>query len=81
MATKDLDHDRSRLNDNIRGALVVVLGSAALVGLAFAAMVVLTSPEGWATKAAQSAMSGEPASTSLITFGAGEASRSSKGLA
>ena len=70
MATKDLDHDRSRLNDNIRGAMVVVLGSAALVGLAFGAMVVLTSPDGWATKAAQSAVSGE--STSLISLSAGE---------
>ena len=70
MATKDLDHDRSRLNDNIRGALIVVLGSAALVGLAFGAMVMLTSPDGWATKAARSAMSGE--STSLISLNSGE---------
>jgi len=71
MATKDLDHERSRLNDNIRGAMIVVLGSAALVGLAFGAMVVLTSPEGWATKAAQGAMSGE--STSLVSLNSGEA--------
>ena len=70
MATKDLDHDRSRRNDNIRGALVVVLGSAALVGLAFGAMVVLTAPDGWVTKAAKSAMSGEP--TALVSFSAGE---------
>lgn len=66
MATKDLEHDRSRLNDNIRGVLVVVIGSAGLVGLAFGAMVMLTSPDGWATKAARSAMSGEP--TSLVSF-------------
>jgi len=53
--------DRFRLDENIRGAAIVVLGAAALVGLAWGAMMVLTSPEGWVTKAANSALAGEDA--------------------
>lgn len=47
---------RFHLNDNIRGALVVVVGAAGLVGLAFGAMTMLTSPDGWVMKAANHAM-------------------------
>ena len=56
-----IDDERRRfpLSANTRGALIVVLGSAAIVGLAFAAMVVLTSPDGWVTKATNSAYAGE----------------------
>ncbi len=57
---------RTELGDNLRAALVMILGCCTLVGLAFGAMVVLTSPDGWLTKAANSAMASEPAE--LITF-------------
>jgi hypothetical protein len=57
---------RTVLGDNLRAALVMVLGCCALVGLAFGAMVVLTSPDGWLTKAANSAMAGE--SDELMSF-------------
>jgi hypothetical protein len=44
------------LNDNVCGAIVVVIGAAGLVGLAFGAMTMLTSPDGWVMKAANQAM-------------------------
>ncbi len=52
------DHDSRgfHLDGNIRGAVVVVVGAAALVGLAFGGMVMLTSPDGWIMKAANQAM-------------------------
>jgi hypothetical protein len=52
---------RTELGDNLRAALIMILGCCALVGFAFGAMVVLTSPDGWLTKAANSAMAGESA--------------------
>lgn len=55
----DLGQDQAHafhLNDKIRGAIVVVVGSAALVGIAFGAMMMLTSPDGWLMKAANQAM-------------------------
>jgi len=67
MALKNLAHGagdedhKFRLDENARGALVVVVGSVALVGLAWGAMIVLTSPDGWVTKAANSAVTGEGA--------------------
>jgi hypothetical protein len=48
---------RFHIDEKIRGALVVVIGSAGLVGLAFGAMLMLTSPDGWVMKAANQAMS------------------------
>ena len=81
MASKMAAHDahpgaheehRFRLDENIRGALIVVLGAAGLISLAWGVMAVLTSPDGWVTKAANSAISGE--NTQLVSFseGAGE---------
>jgi hypothetical protein len=55
------DGHRFHLGYNVRGLVIMVLGSAALVGLAFGAMVLLTSPDGWMTKAANNAVSGEQA--------------------
>ena len=57
---------RTVLGDNLRAALVMILGCCALVGFAFGAMVVLTSPDGWLTKAANNAVAGEP--TELMSF-------------
>lgn len=42
--------------DNIRNMLVVVVAGAGLVGLAFGAMMLLTSPDGWVMKAANQAV-------------------------
>jgi hypothetical protein len=71
MSTKDLEHGASRawLNENVRGALVLVIGVALLIGISFGAMVVLTSPDGWVTKAARSAATGEQQPTALVSFG------------
>jgi hypothetical protein len=41
----------------LQGAVVVVVGSALFIGLAFGAMVALTGPNGWATRAANTALS------------------------
>ncbi len=43
-------------DENFRGVLVVLIGSAGLVGLAFGAMMMLTSPDGWVMKAANQAI-------------------------
>ena len=43
-------------DENFRSALVVLIGSAGIVGLAFGAMMMLTSPDGWVMKAANQAM-------------------------
>jgi hypothetical protein len=64
--TADNRHSRFHISDHVRGVAIMVLGCAALVGLAFGAMVLLTSPDGWVTKAANSAISGEQ--TSLVSF-------------
>jgi hypothetical protein len=63
MTTKDLEQGVARLwlNENVRGALVMAVSVAVLIGISFGAMVVLTSPDGWVTKAAQGAVSGEQA--------------------
>lgn len=42
--------------DNIRSMLVVVVAGAGLIGLAYGAMTMLTSPDGWVMKAANQAM-------------------------
>ena len=42
--------------DHLRGLFVVLIGAAALCGLAFGVMQLLTSPEGWVMKAASQAM-------------------------
>jgi hypothetical protein len=57
----DRENHRTELGDNLRAALIMILGCCALVGFAFGAMVVLTSP-----KAANSAMAGE--SAELMSF-------------
>lgn len=47
---------RTPFDENFRGVLVVLIGSASLVGLAFGAMMMLTSPDGWVMKAANQAI-------------------------
>ncbi|MDP3493527.1 MAG: hypothetical protein Q8R82_10450 [Hyphomonadaceae bacterium] len=45
-----------QVGDNLRGICVVLIGAAGLCGLAFGAMQLLTSPDGWVMKAANQAM-------------------------
>jgi hypothetical protein len=44
------------IGDRVRGALVIVGGAAVMVGLAVAAMSVITSPDSWVMKAANQTM-------------------------
>jgi hypothetical protein len=69
MSTKDVEHGEGRawLSENVRGALIMVIGVAALIGISYGAMLVLTSPDGWVAQAARSATSGEQASA--VSFG------------
>lgn len=55
------EHSRTgfQLGDNARGALIMAAGALMLMGLAFGGMVLLTSPGGWVSEAASSAVSGE----------------------
>jgi hypothetical protein len=55
---------RLHLDDNLRGILIVVVGSLALVGVAYGVMVTLTGPDGWATRMASSAVAGDATLTS-----------------
>ncbi len=59
---------RFELGDNARGAIVMVAGALMLVGLAFGGMLLLTSPNGWVTKAANSAIAGEEAGLVPVNF-------------
>lgn len=43
----------------LQGGLVVLAGCAMLVGLSFAVMVALTGPNGWLTRAANTALLGD----------------------
>ena len=43
----------------LQGAFVVMAGCALIVGLTFGAMVALTGPDGWITKAANTALLGD----------------------
>lgn len=47
----------TRVPDAVRGVLVVAGGAAIMLGMAFGAMMLLTSPDGWVMKAASQAMS------------------------
>lgn len=47
----------SDARDQLQGVVVVVASAAVLVGLAFGAMALLSSPAGWVMKAANQAMS------------------------
>jgi hypothetical protein len=42
------------LDERVRGIVVMVAGVAALVGIAYGAMTLITAPDGWAMKAANS---------------------------
>ena len=71
MASNSAAHDaheehKIRLSDNIRGALIVAVGAGALIGLSWGMMTLLTSPEGWITQAASTAVSGED--VQLVSF-------------
>ncbi len=47
---------RKRVPDAVRGAAVVFMGAAMMIGMAYGAMAILTSPDGWVMKAANQAM-------------------------
>lgn len=49
--------DNRRVPEAVRGAAVVVIGAALMIGMAFGAMTLLTSPDGWVMKAANQAVS------------------------
>ena len=49
--------DRRTSPDALRSAAVVVIGAGMMVALAFGAMMMLTSPDGWVMKAANQAVS------------------------
>lgn len=44
------------VTEAFQGFVVMALGSASLIGIAYCAMVLLTSPDGWIMKAASQAM-------------------------
>jgi hypothetical protein len=58
--TTDADRpqqSQGRIPVAVRGALVVIGGAAVMLTMAFGAMMLLTSPDGWVMKAANQAMS------------------------
>lgn len=59
--TSGTDHGQeqpqpSMLSDRVRNALVVTAGAAMMMGLAVAAVAMLTAPDGWVMKATQQAL-------------------------
>ena len=56
-AQDSVSDSESTLNShNMRGMIVVLIGAAGICGLAFGAMQLLTSPDGWVMKVASQAM-------------------------
>jgi hypothetical protein len=53
------ERDHVKRYSAFHGALVVIAGCAMLIGLSFGAMVLLTGPDGWITKAANTAMAND----------------------
>jgi hypothetical protein len=64
------EEHRVRFGDNLRGALIVLFGAVALVGISYGVMVAITSPDGWIAKAAGSAIRGE--NVQITSFGTSE---------
>jgi hypothetical protein len=57
MSSEVHDEHKFRLDERVRGVVVMVLGTGALVGIAYGAMTLLTAPDGWAMKAANATVS------------------------
>ena len=54
--SSEVQHERKfQLDERVRGVVVMVAGIAALVGIAYGAMTLLTAEDGWAMRAANSA--------------------------
>jgi hypothetical protein len=56
----------------LQGALVLVAGCSMLVGLGFGAFVVLAGPDGWISRAANTAVSEGPAVLTAYTINYGQ---------
>ncbi len=54
--TAGRDTANRRVPEFVRGAAVVVIGAGLMIGMAFGAMAMMTSPDGWVMKAANQAM-------------------------
>jgi hypothetical protein len=54
-AGRDATENR-RMPEMVRGAAVVAIGAAMMIGMAYGAMMLLTSPDGWVMKAANQAV-------------------------
>jgi hypothetical protein len=57
MSSEVRDEHKVQVDERVRGVLVMVLGTGALVGIAYGAMTLLTAPDGWAMKAANATVS------------------------
>ena len=54
MSSETREGPKVQLDERVRGVLVMVVGTAALLAIAYAAMTLLTAPGGWAMRAANS---------------------------
>lgn len=52
MSSEVHQQHKVQLDERVRGVVVMVAGIAALVGIAYGAMTLLTAPDGWAVRAA-----------------------------
>jgi hypothetical protein len=73
MSAQAHEGHKIRFDENLRGVVVMIGGAVALVGLAFGAMVMFTSPDGWLTKAANSASASESGDAQVASTGVEEA--------
>jgi hypothetical protein len=65
---QDVSSPKLSLDENLRGLLILVAASAALVAIAYGAMIALTSPGGWAMKVAGQAVTAEEQSAVLTVW-------------
>jgi hypothetical protein len=66
-ASQARDGKLFQMSENVRGVVIVVVGSVALVAIAYGAMIALTGPNGWATKMANTAVTEDVTLTSYGT--------------
>lgn len=60
------------MRDRIRNAMIVIVGSAMMVGLSFAAVTMVASPDGWVMKATRAMMDQQQAVATSFAMNLGD---------
>ncbi len=64
---RDHDHYETEQHSNLRGLITLLVCAMLLVGLAYAAMIMLTAPDSWMAEATLTSFRGEAPATIVAT--------------